>query len=1026
MDDPLDELWGLFGAEYDEYLTAIEAILASPDPTGRIDELFRAFHSIKGGSAALALRGIEKVSHAAEDVLHKVRNGQLALDRPVEQALFAALDELRALESSSLTARVDQPVNGDLVARLHALLPPDAKAAGAKAAGGKPGAAKAGAAAAGTAKAPPPPPPPPPPPAGERGADASMALVPAVPVEDGGEEPDLTLLQDPVLTLAGALDEDPREAAAFLAAMAAELGQDGLAASAGRLAGAEPGGPEHRLALLDLCDRMRALEMGTGVPLGAMALVGTAERTMAELLQELAAELKTEEETGLEGTAPAWRRALRALSVLDVAELAEVADLALSHLSAAPMLRHEAADLIALTGIFLETGVGAPREEIEALRASVYHELGLAIDVGFAETAAGPGEAATPGPAPGLSRESLDRAAAARDRGLSLYAVTLDLESDHARADPLLDLLAAGGIITSRSRLDQGAGWFEFVVTTPEPAAALAAALAEVDPDRVALHGLRRIATSGPAAERLEAEGPDLLDPAPGRPPPAPPAPEAAGPGGERTGAAKADTPKAPPVAGGGEARPGAPGPRVGDAAVRVSGTAIDGIMDRVGDLRLGATGLSLTVGRYQGARVRHRLERLLDAVPAHLRGELGGVAAALAELEHGLADGMSQMDGGIRRLYQSTTALRVVPIGSLFTRLLRPVRETATAVGKEVALTTSGDDVQVDKAVIEMLVDPLTHIVRNAIDHGIEAPETRTARGKPAGGSIHVRARQGVQTATIEVEDDGGGIAVERVKDKALSRGLITPAAAASMTAGEALELIFLPGFSTRDEVTETSGRGVGMDIVATVVRKKLGGTLRIDSRPGAGTRITIEFPISAAIQRVLSVRAGGQTLALLERAVAEIIQVPADRVQTVGDRRGTFLRGTFLPVTDLAGTVGQSTPPPPAQTQMPALASPGGEDGMVTIIVVDDGRRRVGFAVEALLGRQEVFFKRLHPLLERNRLLSGIAVIGAGSVLFALDAEALVDAAQSGLQPGHGSAPATNVLTAPPARSAAVPAGG
>lgn len=964
-DDPFDELWVLFGAEYEEYLAVIETILSGPDAAPRIDELFRAFHSLKGGSAALSLRSVEKVAHAAEDVLHKVRAGSLALTPPVEQALFATIDELRHLETAALRARADQPVNSALVERLKALLTTDGGVA--------------------------PPPKPAPPDVKASAAPVetplSGSLVPARGGGDGSNLPDLTILQDPILTLAGSLEEDLAPAAAMLALTAEDLGLHGLAAAARQLAVAfDLSDPLGRRALLGLCDRLSALERGTGEPIGAGAVIGAAERWMAELLQEFAADLKSQpDDPG------AWRAAIRLLSVLDMVELAEIADLAVPFLADKPDLSGEIIDLMALAGIFLETGAGTPRDEIATLRTSVFRALDLPIDVAHDPATEGPPAAAAA--VDDLSTESRVARAAAQAAGQVELLVVADLESDPAVGEAVVEALRGHTLITSRSRLDLGDGVFEFQVATAGPVDAFVDSLRDSDG---ALVSLRRVSRMDDPDMDLLGARPSAQGTTASPPPPVQPAGTAAAP----SPIAHAETAATAQAAPAPKAAPKGAAPS--DGVVRVPSGAIDTIMDRIGDLRLGATGLAIATDRYEAARVRSILDGLIERSDSVARDELRRVSETLSDLERSLDDAMAKIDGGVRRLYQSTTALRVVSIGTLFTRLLRPVRETAGAVGKDVSLQTEGDDVQVDKATVEMLVDPLTHIVRNAIDHGIETADVRAARGKPPGGTIVVRARQGTQTATIEVQDDGGGIDFERVRDKAVEKQLITAAAAAALTPQDALELIFLPGFSTRDQVSETSGRGVGMDIVATVVRKKLGGTLRIDSRKGEGTRLTIEFPISAAIQRVLSVRAGHQVVALLERAVAEIVRVPSDRMQAVGGRLGTFLRGTFLPIVDLAAAVGWT----------PAIRADGEE---VTVVVVDDGRRRIGFAVDALAGRQEVYFKRMHPLLERNRLLGGIAVIGSGAPLFALDAEGLIDRAQALAQAAVNPALADSGHSAP-----------
>jgi two-component system chemotaxis sensor kinase CheA len=395
---------------------------------------------------------------------------------------------------------------------------------------------------------------------------------------------------------------------------------------------------------------------------------------------------------------------------------------------------------------------------------------------------------------------------------------------------------------------------------------------------------------------------------------------------------------------------------------VRVPSAAIDGFMDLIGELRLGLTALSRVLGE--------------DGTPQ-------AVQPTRATREE-----FRRLDRAVRQLYDGAITLRVVPIGTLFTRLLRPIRDTAVLVGKEVALTTAGEDVQVDKAMIEMLIDPLTHIVRNSVDHGIESPERRLGSGKPAAGSIRIRARQTASLAIVDVEDDGAGIDGARIRDKAVGKGLIGAAEAAALSDADALNLILLPGFSTRDEVTATSGRGVGMDIVLTAI-KKLGGRLTIDSRVGAGTRMTIEFPVSAAMQRVLTVETAGQTIAIHERSVREVVEVPSRDLQRVGRRLTLSLRGRFLPVLDLGALLGlRETPSGPLS-------------GTCTVVVADDGDSRIGLIIDRMAVRREVFFKRLHPLIEVNPLIAGAAVVGSGGVMFALDTTALFARAAHWLEP-------------------------
>jgi two-component system, chemotaxis family, sensor kinase CheA len=955
--DPMDELWMLFGAELDEYLSAGENILGESGGVGsRVDELFRAFHSIKGGSAALGLRCLETVAHAAEDVLHQVRNGSLAMTPAIEAGLLAAVDELRRLQETAFASRSDQPPNRALVDRLHTLLP---------------GAAAAHKPAAGTGPASPAPAP-----AAAAGGDSGRstesggglpALSPA-----GMAEPivDAALLQDAILSLAGALETDPGEAAAYLSYLAGDQGQYGLGDAASRLTdGYDPDSAADRWRLLDLIERLRALERGAGMTLGAAALGGAAEPQIAAMLLDISAELKDQV-----GDSFLWRRVCRLAAALDLNELVALADLAANRLDAGetgdPL--DEIADLIALTGICLESGAGAPADEIEALRISWFRACGLAIDTDAEED----GDSDAPNPYPAwLSPEGQAALAGAMVSGRALLLILLDLEADPALAERVLEPLQDEVTISNRSRLDVGTGYFEFFVGVAEEPAEFVHRLAGLDQRRRCLRSVRRSDISGTS-------GAEMLPPA----------------SGPRTGAVaepavaaaglQAAKPAAPPAQPAGTNAPG----RVVESMVRVPSSAIDGIMDRLGDLRLGLTALGMALDRFSGSGFQQRLNQVIETESGRNRTELMSIAREFGDLRQNLQDGFTRLDSGIRQLYGATTALRVVAISTLFQRLLRPVRETMVAVGKDVTMSTTGDEVQIDKSMIELLVDPLTHIVRNAVDHGIEMPDVREASGKSRNGNLLVRASQGTGMASIEVIDDGAGIDLDRVRSKAVEKGLISAAAVAVLNERESLELILLPGFSTRDTVSATSGRGVGMDIVATAIRK-LGGTLQIESRRGEGTRLLLEFPISAAIQRVVTAEVGGQLVAILERSVSEIIQVEATEYHAVAGGRGLFLRGRFLPVVDLGVLVGWRDRAPAAERSQ--------------IIIINDNRRQIGLSVDWLIGRQEVFFKRLHPLLESNRLLAGVAVIGAGSLVFALDAAPLIDAAQRLREPSLAAVP-------------------
>ena len=630
-DDPTEEFWSLFGAELDEYLTAIETILAaSPVDPARVDELFRAFHSVKGGSAALALRCVETVAHAAEDVLHLVRAGRRTLDTGLVSALLEALDEMRRLQGTAMATRADQPVNAAIVAKLKSHLS-DTPAA-------TPSAAPSPAV---TVPQPAPPP-------------TATSPTPALTIGDA----DLEAMRDAALGLIGAIDaEDPTDAAAMLAEAADAADLSGIAGAARRLAVAG------RWGWLDLVLRLRGAGTASGRTIGAFALSAALEMPFGDLLLEHAGTLKTTPDD------PAvWLHASRLLAAMEIEAGVELADLVATHLLRGEDLPDTEAltDLCALIGISASSGMDIPHDEVTALRDAWFDATGLAPAIDAPSPP--PGDHAHPWPA-----ETLLRMAEEAASGHTLTLVLLDLETDPAAVDAVTERIRAERCLYNRSRLDLGGGMFEYIVAITGAPDAFAAVLAEMDPSHACLRSVRTTdAGAIPGREAGTAETTPSSVTLPSLPTAAP-------------------TAAALPV-------PSA-APRPADAMVRVPSAAIDGFMDLIGELRLGLTALSRVLGE--------------DGAPQ------------AAQPSRATREEFRRLDRAVRQLYDGAISLRVVPIGTLFTRLLRPIRDTAVLVGKEVALTTAGEDVQVDKAMIEMLVDPLTHIVRNSVDHGIEISGT-------------------------------------------------------------------------------------------------------------------------------------------------------------------------------------------------------------------------------------------------------------------------------------------------------------
>jgi two-component system chemotaxis sensor kinase CheA len=328
--------------------------------------------------------------------------------------------------------------------------------------------------------------------------------------------------------------------------------------------------------------------------------------------------------------------------------------------------------------------------------------------------------------------------------------------------------------------------------------------------------------------------------------------------------------------------------------------------------------------------------------------------------------------------LRESVMKARMQPVSNVFSKIPRIVRDLSQSLGRRVRLQMEGQETELDKSLLEAIKDPLTHAVRNSLDHGIEPPEVRQAAGKDAEGTLKLRAVQEGSHVVIEVSDDGAGIAVEKIRDKAIERGLITPERAAHLGERELLQLIFLPGFSTAAAVTNVSGRGVGMDVVRTNV-EKIGGKVEIDSRPGKGTTLRLRIPLTLAIIPALIVTSVGQSFALPQGALSELVHIPPEQAATVIEwMEGAplyRLRGKLLPLVFLD-----------------RLLMPGGEHKKATerdnfIAVLDADGRRFGLVVDGLADPEEIVVKPLSAVLKKIGLYSGATVLGNADLALILD---------------------------------------
>lgn len=333
----------------------------------------------------------------------------------------------------------------------------------------------------------------------------------------------------------------------------------------------------------------------------------------------------------------------------------------------------------------------------------------------------------------------------------------------------------------------------------------------------------------------------------------------------------------------------------------------------------------------------------------------------------------MSSLDRIVGDLQLAVMKTRMQPVKRLFQKFPRVVRDLARMLGKEVELVLEGEDAEMDKTVLEKLEEPLIHLIRNAVDHGIEPPEERTRMGKPPKGTVKLSAYYHGDRIFIEVADDGRGIDVEKVKKKALERGLITPDRAEKMTDKDILFLIFHPGFSTAEGVSQVSGRGVGMDVVMNTV-SAFRGTIDIETERGKGTKITLSFPLTVGIIRSLLVSVNGRLFAIPIYSVLEIIQGEDAQITTVSGKEVLILRELTIPLINLGE----------------ALEMGGGSIGYV--IVSQVGSQKVAFTVEDLFGDEEVVVKPLGKIIGEVQGISGATITGDGKVVLILDLDGIL----------------------------------
>ncbi|MDM7862189.1 chemotaxis protein CheA [Alteromonas sp. ASW11-36] len=378
-------------------------------------------------------------------------------------------------------------------------------------------------------------------------------------------------------------------------------------------------------------------------------------------------------------------------------------------------------------------------------------------------------------------------------------------------------------------------------------------------------------------------------------------------------------------------------------STIRVDTNKIDGLVNLVGELVITQSILRLANQQAHGA---------------------------LAET---LENAINELARNTRDIQDSVLSMRMLPISFVFNRFPRVIRDLSTKLNKHIDLEIQGGDTEIDKGMIEKLVDPLTHLVRNSVDHGIESPDARITAKKPERGLIRLCAEQRSGNVYIHIEDDGKGMDREKIISKAIKAGLIEDD---NLVDSDVWKLIFAPGFSTADAVTDVSGRGVGMDVVKRNI-EDIKGTIDIQSTPGQGSKTTIRLPLTLAILDSMCVTVGDQTFVIPLLNIVETMQPSADQIKTIGNDRLLSIRGDYWPIVDLHSELG-------LQNMVPAPEA-------AILVLIESSQRRFALLVDALAGQQQVVIKSLEQHYRRIEQFAGATIMGDGSVAMILDIETL-----------------------------------
>ena len=924
FNDP--ELFSDFIVEAKEHLETIEPNLLelekNPANLGLLNEIFRPMHSLKGASGFLGLNAINGLAHKAENILDELRKGKIAATAEIMDMILSATDALRTMIDSLESAGTEGDVDtGPIIVHIEALLA---------------GTAMPQASAA-----------PCPAPDDASPAEPGPAAEPESMVGEAGEGrgfymPELTESGPPYGLQAigeGHLTdflEEAREIIANLNASLLELEKDptvtgelvndifryfhNLKGNSGIIGHKELNGLTHEAETL--LNKVRKGEMSVTRPMIDLLL------STVDMMESLTNRIdsKTNQATPL-----------------DIVFLVE-------------KLRQAA-----------ETGDVTPTPRPAALKA---------------EAAPAKEQACSPAAAQDSDMDP-------EDVDIFMATVTQQFENIHYALNGLekepenKDLI--DGLFRSLDSLRNSAGYMGFsdlklyaertagMVDQARKSGLSFDLMLDIlrqecsileDMVHKVLEGLPRSAAQ-PAADGSALEERPATESASPAPAPEPePVPEAVSPPAAKpeakpqpapvkAAAQPAPAPAAAPQAGPAPAAqaPAAQGAAKVSSTIRVDHEKLDHLMNLIGELIINRNRYSLLARSLEEGKIK-----------------VQDIAQQLTETTYAMARISDDLQDTIMKV-------RMVPVSSVFSRFPRLVRDLSRKSGKEVELITEGEETELDKSVVEVIGDPLVHLIRNSVDHGLEPEDKRLAAGKPSTGRVWLRAYHRGNSVAIEVEDDGKGIDPATMREVAVRKGVISAEEAKVLDDRDAMELIFMPGFSSAEKITDISGRGVGMDVVRTNI-KNLKGTVSVTSEVGKGSKFTLTLPLTLAIIDALMVMVGNQTYAIPLDAVSETTKLEVKRMTEVNKRKAVTLRGEVLGIIEL-------------REVLDIAPDNDGPKEIASVVILHDNERRLGVVVDKLLERQEIVIKPLGTYLSEfdMRGISGATIMGDGSVVLILD---------------------------------------